>query len=70
MDLRCTSLQAKEPPTHFNDGDRCPKPGCHGWIIIKRAGPCSCATTNPPCWACESSTLGCDVCDFTVGDRA
>lgn len=50
-------MAAKE----YDEGDKCPKPGCKGDLAYINEEGCSCHI-SPPCSNCVDAPLICDVC--------
>lgn len=45
----------------LGEGDRCPRPGCTGVLLISPEGECTCHI-SPPCSSCVEAPLECEEC--------
>lgn len=55
--------------TALDEGDTCPHDGCGGRLEYPPAENCTCHI-NPPCAACTSVLLTCNLCFDEFGEPA
>ena len=62
------TVRDKMKDVNWEEGEKCPDEKCSGYLNFQEPENCSCHI-NPPCSACMSAELECNVCGIKESDH-